>query len=58
MAAFIAVSYGATTKQEMPVFVRFFFFLENAFVQFSQVFNEKEVLLCIRESAAFNERSN
>lgn len=57
MAAFIAVSYGATTKQEMPVFVRFFF-LENAFVQFSQVFNEKEVLLCIRESAAFNERSN
>lgn len=42
----------------MPVFVRFFFFLENAFVQFSQVFNEKEVLLCIRESAAFNERSN
>lgn len=40
----------------MPVFVKtllfFFFFLKNAFVQFSRVFNEK-VLLCIRESATF-----
>lgn len=39
----------------LDVFV--FFFLKNAFVQFSQVFKEKKVLLCIQEST-FKERSN
>lgn len=52
--------YIAVLTGERLSLVEFFFFVsyfKNAFVQFSQVFNEK-VLLCIRESATPNERSN
>lgn len=53
---FIAVflfKNGATTKQDMPVFVRY------VFLETHQCNSPKSLMkLCIRESATLNERSN